>query len=129
MTPAPGPRAVWHHGPLVDDTNGNETQNDPGDDPQGDGRSPTVEQFQRAALEAVQAARAFLDAAESMIQEPAALEAVVDTVNAVVRQASEVVSGAVSDLAARGRDHARPTEGDDDGAGPDPGYQAIRIDE
>lgn len=84
-----------------------------------DGPGAPIEQFQRAALDAVYAARAFLDAAERMIEEPAALEAVVDTVNAVVRQASEVVA----DFAGRPREH--PATDDDD---PGTGYESIHVD-
>lgn len=104
---------------LVDDTTGTDDGGaGAGADADGGPGAP-IEQFQRAALDAVQAARAFLDAAERMIEEPAALEAVVDTVNAVVRQAS----GVVADFAGRARE--QPPDPDD---GSSSGYESIRID-
>lgn len=68
---------------------------DAGDDhATGAGQAPSsVEQLQRAALEAVQAARAVLDVAESMIREPAAVEALVNTVSAMARTATESFAG------------------------------------
>jgi len=58
-----------------------------------------LEQFQRAALEAVRAGRAMLDAAESMLQDPKAAEHLVRTVGDVARTATEAVAG----FAARAR--------------------------
>lgn len=82
-----------------------------------------VEQFQRAALDAVRAARALLDAAESVIQEPAAIEAMVDTVSSVARTATEAVAG----FAAGGMTGSpgRTSENDDD---PPSGFEHISVD-
>lgn len=82
-----------------------------------------IEQFQRAALDAVRAARALLDAAESVIQEPAAIEAMVDTVASVAKSATDAVAG----FAASGM--ARSTGGrssDDDD--PPSGFEHISVD-
>lgn len=92
---------------------------DPTRDP-ADLGSAAVEQFQRAALDAVKAARALLDAAESVIQEPAAIEAMVKTVTSVAKSASEVVAG----FAAGGTTSS--ASGDDEG-GAD-GFEHIRVD-
>ena len=91
---------------------------DPTRDP-ADLGSAAVEQFQRAALDAVKAARALLDAAESVIQEPAAIEAMVKTVTTVAKSASEVVAG----FAAGGN----ATSSDQDDGGAD-GFEHIRVD-
>lgn len=82
-----------------------------------------VEQFQRAALDAVAAARAMLDAAESMIKEPAAIEAVASTVNAVARQATEALGGFARQARQAGSDAGGP-DGDDDA---DDGYHGIEV--
>lgn len=92
---------------------------DPTRDP-ADLGSAAVEQFQRAALDAVKAARALLDAAESVIQEPAAIEAMVKTVTSVAKSASEVVAG----FAANG---ASSSPGREDEGGAD-GFEHIRVD-
>ena len=101
---------VWHDGALVDD---------PTRDPADIG-SAAVEQFQRAALDAVKAARALLDAAESVIQEPAAIEAMVKTVSSVAKSATEVVAGFAAGSGS-------PSATDDGDAGPD-GFEHIRVD-
>lgn len=44
----------------------------------------TMDQFQRAALDAVHAARAVLDAAEVLIRDPAAVTSMVDAVRGFV---------------------------------------------
>lgn len=81
-----------------------------------------VEQFQRAALDAVRAARALLDAAESVIQEPAAIEAMVNTVTSVARSATEAVAG----FAADGRSRAGADDPSDQE--PDDGFEHITVD-
>jgi hypothetical protein len=91
----------------------------PADDPLHAG----LEQFQRAALEAIRAGRAMLDAAESMVQDPRAAEHLVRTVTDVARTAGETVAGFAS--------RVRPTAGDpadhrDDG--PSDGFERIRVD-
>ncbi|HEX4903481.1 MAG TPA: hypothetical protein VFV42_11765 [Acidimicrobiales bacterium] len=93
-----------------------------------------IEQFQRAALEAIRAGRAVLDAAESMLQHPGAAEQVVRTVAEVARSATETVAG----LAGRGwAARSSPAGADDPGAddpgdddpdeGPPPGFQRISV--
>ncbi len=73
---------------------------DPTDAPGPEGAADPVQtgidQFQRAALEAIRAGRAMLDAAESILQDPAAAETVVRTVGAVARNATEAVAGFAS---------------------------------
>lgn len=82
-----------------------------------------MNQLQTAALEAVRAARALLDAAESVIKDPAAVESMVETVSHLARSAGETVVG----FAAGARDAAtsEPVPPDD---GPDGGYERIRVD-
>lgn len=83
---------------------------------------PAIEQFQRAALDAVRAARALLDAAESVIQEPAAIDAMVKTVTSVARSATEAVAGFAAGVVtpnAAGSDD----DGDDEG-----GFEHISVD-
>lgn len=75
-----------------------------------------LEQFQRAALEAIRAGRAMLDAAESVIRDPNAAEAVVRTVGAAARTATETVAGF-----AAGRWNPPGTASDDDGGDDDDG--------
>lgn len=82
-----------------------------------------MDQFQKAALDAVRAARALLDAAESLIKDPAAIESMVQTVTHLARSAGESVVG----FAAGARDAAA---GDDTPPGdePDGGYERIHVD-
>jgi hypothetical protein len=80
-----------------------------------------LEQFQRAALEAIKAGRAMLDAAESMVQDPKAAEHLVRTVTDVARTATETVAG----FAARARP---PASEPDDGDEPPDGFERIRVD-
>ncbi len=118
-------RVLWHDDALVND--------DPDDRHDHTGATGTsgagalggaaVEQFQRAALDAVRAARALLDAAESVIQEPAAIEAMVKTVVSVAKSASDVVAGFAP---------SPPDAADDDGDGgpddgPDDGFEHISV--
>jgi len=92
-----------------------------------------MEQFQRAALEAIRAGRAMLDAAESMLQEPGAAEHVVRAVADVARSATETVAGFASrswpgrpPQPEPGGDH--PDHPDDPDDGPGPGFQRISVD-
>lgn len=89
-----------------------------------------IEQFQRAALEAIRAGRAMLDAAESVLQDPAAAESVVRSVGAVARTASEAVSGFAAGRWLAGRPGTAPGDHDDPGEDPDPpdGFERITID-
>ena len=85
-----------------------------------------IEQFQRAALEAIRAGRAMLDAAESVLQDPKAAESVVRSVGSVVRTATEAVAGF-----APGRGSTGQPEADrDDGEEPErpDGFERITID-
>ncbi|MDE0805736.1 MAG: hypothetical protein OSA99_20730 [Acidimicrobiales bacterium] len=82
-----------------------------------------VEQFQRAALDAVRSARALLDAAESVIQEPAAIEAMVNTVSSMARSATEAVAGFAAAGGAGGS-----TGADSDEDEPSGGFEHISVD-
>lgn len=108
---------------------------DPTDATGADGSDPVqigIEQFQRAALEAIRAGRAVLDAAESVLQDPNAAEAVVRTVGTVARNATEAVVGF-----ANGRwptaDTPRPGDATTDPAddagdeGPPDGFERITV--
>ncbi len=82
------------------------------------------EQFQRAALDAVRAARALLDAAESVIQDPAAIEVMVNTVTSVAKSASDAVAGFAASA-------ATGTAGPDDEVADevaDEGFEHISVD-
>lgn len=84
-----------------------------------------MEQFQQAALEAVRAARAMLDAAETAIRDPSTFEAVIRTAAGMARTATETVAGfaagAVRDVPG---DRPQP---DDDADGDDDGYHDISV--
>ncbi len=89
-----------------------------------------IEQFQRAALEAIRAGRAMLDAAESVLQDPKAAESVVRSVGSVARTATEAVSGFA---AGRWNPSPRPDRddqhpADDDEADPPDGFERISVD-
>lgn len=87
-----------------------------------------LEQFQRAALEAIRAGRAMLDAAESMIQDPHAAESVVRTVGAMARTATETVAGFAASRTPRGPDAEPDGAGTDHDEPPDGGYERISVD-
>lgn len=109
------------------------------DDPTGPGPGTAgadavqagIEQFQRAALEAIRAGRAMLDAAESVLQDPGAAESVVRSVGSVARTATEAVAGF-----AAGRwnpPRAEPEEpagaaGADEDPDPPDGFERITVD-
>lgn len=97
---------------------------DGSDDPVTDPAAAAVDQLQKAALEAVRAARAMLDAAESVLEDPAALDSVVRTMTTMARSAGETVAGfaATATAAARG---ASPDDGDDEAG---EGFERIRVD-
>lgn len=101
---------------------------DPGSDQPGDAVQAGLEQFQRAALDAVRAARTMLEAAESVLQEPAAAKVIADTVTAFARTATETVAG----FAAGTWPPERPGGGSDGDAGhddgPDEGVERIPVD-
>lgn len=108
-----------------------------GERPPSDPVQAGLEQFQKAALEAIRAGRAMLDAAESMIQEPGAAEQIVRTVGSVARTATEAVSGFAAgrwpvpgqETGGAGRDEpdeaAGAAGGDDE---PPEGFQRISVD-
>lgn len=103
------------------------------DETAGDGRGgpaehplpPGLEHLQQAALEAVRAARAVLDAAESVISDPAALETAIRTAAGVARAATETVSGFATGVVRQPGERHRPAGGDrgDD----DTGYHDIAV--
>lgn len=101
-------------------------EHDPNDGDQrvGGAGGAAIEQFQRAALDAVRAARALLDAAESVIQEPAAIEAMVDTVASVAKTATDAVAG----FAASGMARSSGVGSDDDEDDPPGGFEHISVD-
>lgn len=86
-----------------------------------------LEQFQRAALEAIRAGRAMLDAAEAIVQDPNAADTVVRTVGGVARMATEAVAGFAAgghrcdDAGGRSTDRS---EGEDP---PDDGFERISV--
>ncbi len=98
-----------------------------------------LEQFQRAALDAVRAARTMLEAAEAVLQDPAAAKAIADTVTAFGRTATEAVAGFAASWppptgrrSADDQDPVAPQDGasgsgnHDDG--PDGGFERISVD-
>jgi hypothetical protein len=96
----------------------------------GDGTDPVaagLEQFQRAALEAIRAGRAMLDAAESMLQDPRAAETVVRTVGAVARAATETVAGFAAGRARGADDEPDDGPGARDDDPPDGGFERISV--
>lgn len=99
-------------------------------DPTG-GIPPGLEPLQQAALEAVRAARSLLDAAESVLRDPAALDSVVRTAAGVARAATETVAGfaGAANRAASGTPGSDPDGAapDDDFSDDDTGYQDIAV--
>ena len=89
---------------------------------------PAVEQLRRAALDAVDAARALLDAAESVIQDPAAIDAVVNTVGAITRTATEAVAGFVPKPAHGAHDADDAESGGGESGGRDGDFERIPVD-
>lgn len=101
-------------------------------DPATDPVQLGLEQFQRAALDAIRAGRAMLDAAESVLQDPKAAESVVRSVGSVARTATEAVSGFATGRWASARPGGPPQDetqdqDDEDGEPPD-GFERITID-
>lgn len=102
--------------------------------PEGSAADPVqagIQQFQRAALEAIRAGRAMLDAAESVLQDPDAAESVVRSVGAVARNATEAVAGFAAGRwptaapSPSGDEHA---DADDEDEGPPDGFERISVD-
>ena len=119
---------------LVDDDQDTNTAPGEGDPRTGASSGPGAEQFQRAALDAVRAARALLDAAEKVLADPAALDSVVRAAAGMARNATETVAGFASAAASSGRrDDNAPGNAPDTGSGGDEpgqhgGFESIRID-
>jgi hypothetical protein len=116
---------------LVDDDQ--DTNTAPGDGGTGAGASfgPGAEQFQRAALDAVRAARALLDAAEKVLADPAALDSVIRAAAGMARSATDTVAGFASAAApsARGTDGPPDAPGEDRAEPEEPGgFESIRVD-
>ena len=90
-----------------------------------------IEQLQRAALEAIRAGRALLDAAETVLQQPGAAEQVVRTVADVARTATETVVGlagrGLTDRTSRGADGDGGHDPDEPDDEPPPGFQRISV--
>ncbi len=97
-------------------------------DPVTDALGVGVEQFQRAALDAVRAVRAVLDAAETVLREPETVKAVVDTMGAMARTATELLTQSVGAAAtgsgAHADDAAHPGRDDE----PGDGFERISVD-
>jgi hypothetical protein len=79
----------------------------------------TAEAFQRAAVELLGAARAFLDAAEAVVRDPTALGTVAASVTGVMRSMGEAVIGGVAGLAEAARAAGSPGSEPADGSGSD----------
>ncbi|HEU5081961.1 MAG TPA: hypothetical protein VFU14_01380 [Acidimicrobiales bacterium] len=107
----------------------NDERTDPasGDSEHADAVQAGLEQFRRAALEAIKAGRAMLDAAEAVVRDPQAAEAVIRTVGSVARTATEAVAGFASRSAPgdeRGADEPARRAPDDP---PDDGLERISV--
>jgi hypothetical protein len=87
----------------------------------GEGREPAssgLEHLQAAAREAIQAARAMLDVAEQVVEDPAAVQAAVGAIGSMVQSAVARVQSAGSGAASgAGSDRARVDDDDDDDDG------------
>lgn len=100
----------------------------------GDPLGTGIEQFQRAALDAVRAARAMLDVAESVIADPKAVETVLRSATTIARTTTESVATFVAGAAGNRAATTEPVDHDADDAGPDDagpddsGFQRIRVD-
>lgn len=68
-----------------------------GDAESADAVKAGAEQFQQAALDALAAARAMIDAAESIVKEPGAVESLVVTITDLARTGTEAVSKMAAD--------------------------------
>lgn len=107
------------------------TMKDEATDPApGDPTDPVqagLEQFRRAALEAIRAGRAMLDAAEAVVRDPQAAEAVVRTVGAVARTATETVAGFAAGRGGGGTPSEGSTADDGPDDPPDDGFERISV--
>jgi hypothetical protein len=80
-----------------------------------DGLADGIEHLQAAAKEVIRAGRSLLDAAEGLIEDPAALQGIVGTL------------GSLAQLAAQGLRDAAGARGDADGPDDDGKVQRIRV--
>ncbi len=102
-----------------------------GDADHADAVQAGLEQFRRAALEAIKAGRAMLDAAEAVVRDPQAAEAVIRTVGSVARMATETVAGFAAGRG--GHDHGDDEDAEERGRSapddpPDDGFERISVD-
>lgn len=108
----------------------NDERTDPasGDSEHADAVQAGLEQFRRAALEAIKAGRAMLDAAEAVVRDPQAAEAVIRTVGSVARTATEAVAGFAAGRGAPGQEGGadEPGRGTPDDP-PDDGLERISV--
>lgn len=89
-----------------------------------------VDHLQRAAHEALAAVRSLLDAAERVIDDPATLQAVLGTLGAVARSATETVTSMAAQATAapqRADGTGSRDEGGAGGGGDDGGFERIRV--
>lgn len=93
----------------------------------GDPLAAGVEQFQRAAIDALGAARAMLDAAETVLRQPGAFDQFSSTIAGLAKTATETVLGFTNGMTGSGTPGAgtddASTDEDDDG-----GFHSIVID-
>lgn len=117
---------IWHDGPVEPAAGEDEdaTAN------RGIDSDPAMVTFQRAALDALAAARALLDATEAVIRRPDALEQVVTTVNGVARLAADAASRLVADATAATSGTGGASSASDDEPGPSGsgGFRSIPLD-
>lgn len=99
-----------------------------GDSDPADAVQAGLEQFRRAALEAIKAGRVMLDAAEAVVRDPHAAEAVIRTVGSVARTASEAVAGFAAGRSSPDEEHGadEPARGTPDDP-PDDGFERISV--
>lgn len=90
----------------------------PAEEAHRDGLADGVEHLQAAAKEVIRAGRSLLDAAEGLIDDPAALQGLVGTLGALAQAAARSLQ---STVAGAGGDDDRD-DGDDDGR-----VQRIRV--
>lgn len=93
--------------------------------------APGMEQFQRAALDAVRAARSMLDAAEAVLADPKSQQLVLDSIAALGRVGADAIGGLLGGAAAPQAPRAANAADDvDDGAGDgdgDDGFERITV--
>lgn len=99
-----------------------------GDSDPADPVQAGLEQFRRAALEAIRAGRAMLDAAEAVVRDPHAADAVIRTVGSVARTATEAVAGFAAGRSGHGDEPGADEPGrSGPGDPPDDGLERISV--